>query len=87
MHFCPRHDPARVKALEQLGHDILTRAQEVYGQLDSASGMFFPQVSRISADQAMHDLLEQFLPQYQKLMAYENPLPSAPPVGTNERPP
>jgi len=74
--FCARHDPARVKALEQLSHDILRKAQEVYGKLDGASGAFLPQFARISAADAMQDLLEEFLPQFQKLMAYRSPLPN-----------
>ena len=85
--FCARHDPARVKALEQLSHDILAKAQEVYGKLDSSSGVFLPQYTRISAADEMQDLLEEFVPQFQKLMAYRSPLPSGETTTPSERPP
>ena len=87
MHFCARHDPVRVKALEQLGHDILTHAQAVYGTLDSTTGVFLPAYTKMSAEDAMQDLLEEFLPQFNKLMAYDRPLPTGGPTGPTGRPP
>ena len=85
--FCARHDPARVKALEQLCHDFLTRAREVYDKLDSPAGPLFPGYSRISAADTMQDLLEEFVPQFQKLMAYRSPLPSGETPPPSEQPP
>ena len=86
VHFCARHDPARVKALEQLCHDILTQAQAVYGRLDSATGVFLPGYTRISAEDAMQDLLEEFLPRFNQLMAYQKPLSSGESAPSPERP-
>jgi len=84
--FCARHDPARVRALEQWCHDILTRAQEVYGKLDSAAGNLVPLLTKASAADAMQDLLEEFMPQFRKLMAYGAPLPNGETPRPTERP-
>lgn len=83
--FCARHDPVRVKALEQLCHDILERAQAVFGKLDGAAGNFMPLYAKISAADEMQDLLEEFVPRYRKLLTLSSPLPSDEVTQSTER--
>jgi len=58
----------------------------VYGRLDSATGVFLPGYTRISAEDAMQDLLEEFLPRFNQLMAYQKPLSSGESAPSPERP-
>lgn len=67
--FCARHDPARVETLENLCHGILARAKGVVDGLDGRAGTFLPRIANVSAADAMEDLLEDFGPQFRKLMA------------------
>ena len=84
--YCARHDPARVRALEQLCHDVLERAQAVASKLDSAVGNLSPLLTKTIAADAMQDLLEEFAPQYRKLMNLGSPLPSSQsPLPTEQR--
>lgn len=87
LRFCARHDPGRVKALEQLCYDILERAQAVFGKLDGAAGNFMPLLTKTSAADAMQDLLEEFVPRYRKLMSLGSPLPSGETAHSTEQRP
>jgi hypothetical protein len=75
--YCARHDPDRVKRLEALCNDILTRAQGVAGKLDGTAGSLFPRYAQVSAGDAMEDLLEEFTPRFQRLMDFGPVLPGA----------
>lgn len=81
--FCARHDPVRVEALEQLCRAILTGVKAIADGTNSAVGDFFPLFAKTSAADAMDDLLEEFLPQFRKLMVVGKPLPGGqtPPQG------
>jgi hypothetical protein len=73
VHFCARHDPVRIEALERLCHDILARAKAVADKMDSSVGVFFPRAVNVSASDAMDDLLDEFAPRFRKPMTVGPP--------------